>query len=342
MEYPDGSILSHYQAATIINDRHGVQLVQHKETGQFFIKKQLTQYNIEVFRALRAHPVPNTPRIYELEENGRTLTVIEEYLQGETLQDLLEKGRTFSEEEAALLVLDLARIVQVLHHRNPPIIHRDIKPSNLILSPDHVLKLLDFNAAKFASDASTHDTVLLGTAGYAAPEQYGFEPSGVQTDLYAIGVVLNVLLTGSLPREKSAEGRLAPIIQRCTEMNPRDRYADIDVFIAELQKALNKAENFGSQSAHTTLQRFTPPGFRSGSPIKMAIAVVGYLYLLFLGILQWKVGLSYLVLVLFTANYLNVQGALPLTKSSRMAVRVVGIVLYDILLFMVLSLFTVL
>ncbi|MCD7761687.1 MAG: serine/threonine protein kinase [Lachnospiraceae bacterium] len=414
MEEQNTDALSHYQPATIINARHGIQLVQHEGTGRLFVKKQLKQYNLEVFQMLRAHPVPNTPRIYELVEENGTLTVIEEYLQGQTLQGLLEEHGNFSENEAIAITLAIAGIVQNLHHMEPPIIHRDIKPANLILSPDHVLKLLDFNAAKFASDGENRDTVLLGTAGYAAPEQYGFGASCLQTDIFSIGVILNVLLTGSLPQEKLTEGRLSAMIKKCVEVNPRDRYASIDQFIGELlwvrdnpnalpplaaafyaqDRAWNPAakaapgsrRRVGSDKpsptrsdqvssstessysegiydrpnddagadghdkmkggpsaeaaagaeredpASASMRRFLPPGFRSGSPTKIVIAIAGYLILLFNGI---KVAFPYLAVIFFSANYLDVQSALPLTDSKRWPVRIIGVVLYDVIIFVV-------
>ncbi|MCC8049902.1 MAG: serine/threonine protein kinase [Clostridiales bacterium] len=343
MEEQSADALSHYQPATVINARHGVQLVQHDETGRLFVKKQLKQYNIEVFQMLRAHPVPNTPRIYELVEENGTLTVIEEYLQGQTLQELLEEHGIFSENEAIALILALAGIVQDLHHMEPPIIHRDIKPANLILSPDQVLKLLDFNTAKFAADGENRDTVLLGTAGYAAPEQYGFGSSGLQTDIYSIGVILNVLLTGSLPQEKTTDGRLAPMIKKCTEVNPRDRYADIDQFIGELLYVRDHPDElpplavpfYAEQVSPSSMRRFLPPGFRSGSPTKIVIAIVGYLMLLISGL---RIAVPYLAVVFFSANYLDIQSALPLTDSKRWPVRIIGVLLYDAIIFVLLTL----
>ncbi|MCD7716787.1 MAG: protein kinase [Lachnospiraceae bacterium] len=346
MEEQNTDALSHYQPATIINARHGVQLVQHEETGRLFVKKQLKQYNLEVFQMLRAHPVPNTPRIYELVEEDGILTVIEEYLQGQTLQELLEDHGNFSENEAIAIALAIAGIVQNLHHMEPPIIHRDIKPANLILSPDHVLKLLNFNTAKFVSNGENRDTVLLGTAGYAAPEQYGFGASCLQTDIFSIGVILNVLLTGSLPQEKLTEGRLSAMIKKCVEVNPRDRYASIDQFIGELQWVRDNPDDMPPSSetdagverkekdaSSASMRRFLPPGFRSGSPTKMVVAIVGYLMMIVYGIQD---GLICLAVVFFSANYLDVQSALPLTDSKRWPVRIIGVVLYDFIIAVVL------
>ncbi|MCI6594068.1 MAG: hypothetical protein MSJ87_02280 [Firmicutes bacterium] len=79
----------------------------------------------------------------------------------------------------------------------PPIVHRDIKPSNIILTEDGRIVLIDLNAARLDDKNRSHDTQLIGTAGFAAPEQYGFAASSPRADLYAAGILMRVLLTGT-------------------------------------------------------------------------------------------------------------------------------------------------
>ena len=81
------------------------------------------------------------------------------------------------------------------------------------------LYLIDFDAAKTYNPNKTKDTVLMGTVDYAAPEQYGFLQSDQRTDIYSIGILMNKMLTGSLPSETLAAGRLGKIIQTCTALN---------------------------------------------------------------------------------------------------------------------------
>lgn len=89
---------------------------------------------------------------------------------------------------------DLCEILEKLHSVTPPIVHRDTKPSNIIITNYEHVVLLDFNAAKYFADTDTADTILLGTKGYAAPEQYGFGSSTPQTDIYALGILLKELV----------------------------------------------------------------------------------------------------------------------------------------------------
>ncbi|MCD8363768.1 MAG: serine/threonine protein kinase [Lachnospiraceae bacterium] len=345
MNLSDELALSYYKTVAEIAAGHSVWLVQHTQTKKFYVRKQLRVYHLDVYRSLQAKPVPGIPRIELLVEEEDGLTIIEEYMQGDTLQELIERDGSLPEERALEYVLQLCRIVAGLHHRDPVIIHRDIKPSNVIISPDGIVKLLDLNAAKYEKPEQSRDTMLLGTAGFAAPEQYGFAPSGVQSDLYAIGVLLNVLLTGKLPTGKAAVGRLSPIIRKCTELDPANRYASIDELIQALERI--RIGTTGTADRHArTWRYYLPPGFRSGSVAHMFLAFFGYIFIILISLCievenatpltlamnRVTVLLIALAIVFFSADYLGVQASLPLTRSRHRTVRLVGIVLYDILI----------
>ncbi|MCD7837332.1 MAG: serine/threonine protein kinase [Clostridiales bacterium] len=352
MDLSDELALSYYKTVADIDTDHSVQLVQHIETKKFYVKKHLTVYHLDIYRALQSTPIRNTPRIVLLAENETGLTLIEEYLPGDTLRELVDRDGPLPEEQALAYTLQLCRIVADLHHRTPPIIHRDIKPSNVILSPDGVIKLLDMNAAKPATPGQTRDTVLMGTAGFAAPEQYGFGPSGVQSDLFAIGVLMNVLLTGALPTERKAEGRLAPVIQKCIELDPADRYGSVDDLMLELDRIQAKTVGKTAPASGQSWRQSLPPGFRSGSVTHMAIAAIGYAAIFFVGwcmelenatpfaltVNRLAVILIELAVVFFSADYRGVQARLPLTRSKSPAIHLIGIVLYDMLIAFVLFL----
>lgn len=254
--------LSYYRQVAEINGEHSIHLVQHVRSRKFFVKKCLTVYNADIYRFLQEHHIPDTPKIYLAEEDGHVLTVIEEYIPGDTLEEILEREGTLSEERTAQIAVQLCRILEEFHSCTPAIVNRDIKPSNLKLSPDGVVKLLDLNAAKWSSEQAARDTVLLGTMGYAAPEQYGFGPSSVLTDIYSVGVLMNVMLTGQLPNQCPAGGRLGRIIRTCTELSPSGRYQSV----AQLREAIGQA--VGKQAGRRTggaWRAYLPPGYRGGN-----------------------------------------------------------------------------
>ena len=107
-------------------------------------------------------------------------------------------------------------------------IHRDITPSNVMLGNNDEVFLLDVNVAKKYVPDQLEDTKLLGTLYYAAPEQVGFGhgASTPKTDIYALGVLLNVLITGKLPKEEKAKGEVWVIVDRCIKLDPEERYSD--------------------------------------------------------------------------------------------------------------------
>jgi serine/threonine protein kinase len=109
----------------------------------------------------------------------------------------------------------------VLHNRGN--VHRDVKPENVMVTAAGRIVLLDLNASRQVTNASC-DTVILGTVGYASPEQMGITQSDARTDIYAAGVLLNVMLTGNHPSVQLAKGYLGRVVQNCTSISPDHRY----------------------------------------------------------------------------------------------------------------------
>lgn len=105
-------------------------------------------------------------------------------------------------------------------------VHRDIKPENVILRGSEAV-LIDFDASRLYKDESDGDTRILGTTGYAAPEQYGITQSDHRADIYSLGVLLNIMITGEHPSKKLASGRIGQIVQRCTMTAPKQRYQTV-------------------------------------------------------------------------------------------------------------------
>ncbi|MCR5249235.1 MAG: serine/threonine protein kinase [Lachnospiraceae bacterium] len=224
----DGDILelSMYREEGNIGDREDIILVRHGESGERFVKKILGTYDRSVYDYLQEHPVRNMPRIILLYEGENSLIVIEEYIEGKTLEELLQEG-TFSEDFALSVTKKICSVLDELHHALNGIVHRDIKPSNVMVGPDDSVYLLDLNIAKWYDESKSDDTEHMGTRNFAAPEQAGFgmKASSEKTDVYALGMLMNVMLTGKFPKEEKAEGKLWPVIERCISLDPKDRFS---------------------------------------------------------------------------------------------------------------------
>ena len=171
---------------------------------------------------------PGLPRFFERFENEQTLCVVREYIEGETL-DQYARSRQLTIPEIVALCTQLCDILQALHTHAPPVVHRDIKPENVIVRPDGSVALIDFDIARAVKDSAGADTVFFGTRGYAPPEQYGFGQTDSRADIYAFGVLLRWLVTGSVRENRNIaiDGDLQRVIDRCTAFSPDDRYSDI-------------------------------------------------------------------------------------------------------------------
>ena len=129
-----------------------------------------------------------------------------------------------STAQAKKICRQLCSALWVLHSMG--VVHRDVKPDNIIIRGKDAV-LIDFDASRIYKNANNEDTQILGTTGFAAPEQYGLSQSDGRADIYALGVLLNIMLTGEHPSRKLAAGRMGRIIQRCTMVNPEKRYKNI-------------------------------------------------------------------------------------------------------------------
>ena len=180
---------------------------------------------------------PGLPRYYARYENDRMLCVVREYIEGESL-DAYVREKQPSLAQIVRIAQGLCDILQMLHTHVPQVVHRDIKPENIIIRPDGSVALIDFEIARAVREGSESDTYFFGTRGYAPPEQYGFGPTDSRADIYAFGVLLRWLVTGSVRPNGNIviDGDLQRVIDRCTAFAPDERYADI----GQVRQALDR------------------------------------------------------------------------------------------------------
>ena len=227
---------------------------------------------------------PAIVRIVDIIDNGTVIYIIEDYIEGETLNTILERNGAQPQDLVVDWAKQLCSALEYLHTRTPPIIYRDMKPANVMLKPDGSIKVIDFGIAREYKEQSLGDTVSMGTRGYAAPEQFGGQgQTDARTDVYGLGVTLYHLLTGHNPCEPPYEiypirhwnpqlsAGLEAIIQKCTRINPQDRYQSC----AELLYALNHYEEYGS--AYRAKQKRKLKAFVATAAAAVVFAGVGVL-----------------------------------------------------------------
>lgn len=239
-----------YQEIAPVGKYKNIWLVLDRDTGKIYVKKCLETFNQEVYRRIAGLYNVHIPGIAAWKlEDGR-LWLIEEYINGETLEERLDRGYSFAREEAAGIVRQVCEALACLHSQEPPIIHRDVKLSNIMISHDGIVKLIDYNAARLYERGLSQDTRLIGTEAYAAPEQFGFAQTDARTDIYALGVVFNYLLTGEHIKDRMAEGACGAVIRKCTQMDPKQRYQSV----WELDRALQALQMNGSDPDGVTAE----------------------------------------------------------------------------------------
>lgn len=366
MELVREYVLSEYQEMGVLNKNENVRLVRHSITGKIAVKKTMKVGQKPVYAFLKTHKSDFIPEIYECFEDGRQLIVIEEYIEGRNLDDILSE-RSFSPEEGCCIIKEICRALETLHTAEPPIICRDLKPENIMMTSRNEVKLIDFDIARVISPGKSRDTVVMGTEGYAAPEQFGHRQTDGRTDIYALGTILNCLILRKLPVDEIVEGKLGKVIRRCIALNPDERYQNVK----ELEMALEKIypsvskEKSGSKRdipcdrpplpgnmdrERKTWRRYLPPGFRSGTAWKKILAVMGYLALIDLSLSmeikeeekvitgaravtqQILFLLSQLAEIGFVFNYIGLGDRLPILKSENRLFRVLKYIILDFIL----------
>lgn len=203
-----------------------------KDLGVLYVCKQIRPDDLDLYRRLMTVDCPQIARIYDTAIVDGKFCVVQEYLDGVTLEEYLQKKGPQDEFTAAGMAFEICEALIVLHEKG--IIHRDLTPKNLIITEAGQLKVIDFGISRVEKTDAATDTEFLGTAGFAAPEQYGFHQSSAQTDIYSVGVLLNYIRTLKFPTEELAEGNLRPVIEKCTKMDAADRYQSA----GELKEAL--------------------------------------------------------------------------------------------------------
>ncbi len=214
-----------WEAGQVISDRYQLReklgnntgrqtwLAQdlESETSELVIVKLLTfggniqwddvrlfEREAKILQQLNHAHIPEYKNYFSIDDSTLWFGLVEEYISGNSLKELLEKGTRFGEAEVINIAQEVLQTLVYLHSFNPPILHRDIKPSNLLLGDDNKIYLVDFGAVQdsFASEGTTF--TIVGTYGYAPLEQFGGKTVPA-SDLYALGASLIHLLTRNAP-----------------------------------------------------------------------------------------------------------------------------------------------
>lgn len=217
---------------THLNKQWAVKEIRKKGSGkkdEIVVNSLLAEANM-----MKKLDHPALPRIVDIIDNGITIYVVMDYIEGESLDKILNEYGVQSEELVIGWAKQLCEALSYLHGQKPPIIYRDMKPANVMLKPEGNVKIIDFGIAREYKELSLADTTVLGTKGYAPPEQYSGQ-TDARSDIFALGMTMHHLLTGVDPRNGEAyvsvrqwnpelsEG-IEVIIDKCVQPAAENRY----------------------------------------------------------------------------------------------------------------------
>lgn len=224
MTLEEESRLSFYRELTVLDEKKNIVLVQDIRNSELCVKKTLDIYSRDVYEQLASVRIEGVPAVKECVADDGKLIVVEKYVQGRSLKQVLDEQGLLNEEQAYDIAVQLADVLVSLHQLEPAIVHRDIKPSNIIIEKNGHVNLIDFNAARHVNADKNEDTRMLGTVYFAAPEQFGFGQSDERTDIYGLGATINYIMTGDKPGAGIAECRFSDILKKCLMVDAKDRY----------------------------------------------------------------------------------------------------------------------
>lgn len=264
-------------------DKSKLLLWQFREIGQInkntvvvyndylqrqMILKILPRQNLPVLKDIMKIKHPNLMEIYDVMDDGINCNCLCEFVFGNNLDKIVYTKMGVDPKIAEKWMVQLCNGVETLHQKN--IIHRDITPNNVMIDYEGNIKLIDFNISREKKQNASRDTTVMGTAGYASPEQFGFTQTGFGADIYAMGVLLNFMLTGKMPNEKLCSGKYASIVKKATQIKEEDRYSNVYQMELALQGNGNEKLSFADKFL------LNLPGFRSNKTSHKVIAIIGY------------------------------------------------------------------
>ncbi|HEY2935304.1 MAG TPA: protein kinase [Gaiellaceae bacterium] len=267
-----GGMSSVFRARDRLLERHVALKILHAHYGDD--AATVERFRREA-RAVAQLSHPNIVTVIDRGEADGRQFIVFEYVDGQTLKEVVEERGPLPVRAAVELAIGVARGLAFAHANG--LVHRDVKPQNVLLNGDGKPKVTDFGIARSIDVAGVTQTgTVLGTSHYMAPEQASGRRVDAQSDVYSLGAVLYELLTGEVPfdadsfvavamqhvhdpapsvleRRPDCPLRVAAAVDRALAKDPRDRFPSMDAFAAELGAALGALDRADPDTAATMI-----------------------------------------------------------------------------------------
>ena len=280
--------LSVYRDIEKLNSDGTVILSYNLNTDRTCVKKYVNKNAFEIYKKISDIKNSLLPEIYEMIEYDGNYLIVEEYIKGKSVEEIIDEEGKLSAENACRYIIDICKALESIHREN--IIHRDISPDNVIIDENNRARLLDFDIARFGNKNKSMDTSILGTAGFASPEQFGFGETDVRSDVYSLGNLFNYMLTGNVVQKGIYKYEpVHSVIEKAVKFEPAYRYNNV----GEMKKAaelciktddLCKWDDAENNTEVLNKKKYgilsNVPGFRTNNNRNKVISIV--LYVIFL------------------------------------------------------------
>lgn len=237
---------------TILFDESGPRMAREEAQARF----------LREARSIGGLSHPNIVTVYEAGEDQGTSFIAMEYVEGNSLEDILKSGKKFSQNEALRLIIQLADALGHAHRHG--IVHRDVKPGNILIDQEGRSRLVDFGIARISASTITQANAIMGTPFYMSPEQIMGKPVDGRADIFAAGAILYELLASEKPfpgeqistviykivhedplslrsYQKDLPAGLDAIVCKALAKDPDKRYQTCDDLIADITDVLGGA-----------------------------------------------------------------------------------------------------
>ena len=192
---------------------------------------------------------PNIVTIYDVGSEGHLQYIAMEYLEGQTLEELIKKKVKFNYKIIAQIIVQICSALEYAHAQG--IVHRDIKPANIMVLSDYRVKVMDYGIARIDSNSMTKTGIAMGTPNYISPEQLKGKSSDQRADIFSLGVVMYEILLGRRPfRGENITSLIYNILnhepEKPSTINPQIPLIFDHIIMRALRK--NPAERYGKAS----------------------------------------------------------------------------------------------
>lgn len=301
--------------------------------NKVYVLKTVLFEDTELYRKLSTLNNDNVAKVYGTVRIENDFYAVLEFIQGTTLTDYIKQNGVMDDMRLRDVILQLCSGLESIHALG--IVHRDINPNNVMLDENGKVKIIDFGISRFQKANKSADTQILGTQGFAAPEQFGFSQTSVRSDIYSVGVLMNYLKTGALLSEKRDNGSFSSVIIKCTQMDEKNRYKNM----SELASDISGKNRFKSFIRSI-------PGFRKNVLWHKIVAVIYYLMLVLMIVgrtyqgeynfkneLFWDIAVFFMfgIPVPLLLNQLDWQSRFSLTKNSTKQTRIFVAVVFSVI-----------